>query len=160
MNQPDRPNAAEPISDASEDIIEVAPVEPAEIIAPLDAQTDPDLDDDDADGTGPIVKTQFQKTIAAIPEEKWNLYQIISGIIAGGIITAALFMGKGSSSMTFIVAVCIALFLPRYFEEQGDRPVPKARICMCIAIAIGLLAMVLIYGIQTGFTFNDVVTTP
>ena len=99
--------------------------------------------------------TDFQKRIAAIPEPRWKLYQTLGGLLTGAIAVITLCLGHDGFSPLFVVAICLCLFLPNYLEKQGGRLVPRARAAMCIAIAIGLVVMLLVFGIQTDFTFQD-----
>ena len=99
--------------------------------------------------------TDFQKRIAAIPESRWKLYQTLGGLLIGTIAVISLFLGHDGFSPLFIVAICVCLLVPNYLEKQGGRLVPRARAAMCIAIAIGLVVMLLVFGIQTDFTFQD-----
>ena len=102
-----------------------------------------------------IEPTHFQKRIAAIPEKRWVVYQIVAGIAVGLLTVVTLFIGNGDFSYLFFLAVCLALIGPNYLERQGERRIPQGRTAMCITIAVGLVAILLIYVIQTNFTFTD-----
>ena len=85
----------------------------------------------------------FSERVAALSDKTWNTLQIVGGIVLGGACIGALFFSGEESSFSFIIAVVLALFLPRFLEEKAERPIMKGRIALCITIAIGIAAMAL-----------------
>jgi len=110
------------------------------------------LGDDDEEAPAEHVPTEFEKKMAAIPENKWNLYQIICGILIGAFTAYSLFAGEDSSFL-FITALCLALIAPNQFEKSANRKVYKGRVAMCITLAIGLVIM-FVYFMATGRLTN------
>ena len=53
-----------------------------------------------------------------------------------------------------IVAALLALLLPRYLERAWRCKLVTARYAMAIAMLIGLIAIAVVIGIRTGFTFT------
>ena len=134
-------NTQDPESSSPTDIIE-APKEAPETI-PEEVDEAP-------------VATEFQKKVSAISESRWQLLQIVSGILVGAFTIISLVTGGTESfSMPFIIALCLAFFGPNYIEKQGGRSVQKARIAMCITIAVGVVVLLLTFGVRTHFTFKD-----
>lgn len=99
--------------------------------------------------------TPFQKKIAAIPEKKWRLYQIIGGILLGTLTVFTLFYrsspDSGTISYGFLIAICLALFGPNYLEKQGKREIYLGRKWLCITMGAGMVIAVLILGFSTNW---------
>ena len=109
----------------------------------------PEIDDDDDDDTPTEwVPSRFEKRIHAIPDAKWDLYQILGGAAIGLFTVFALFLGGTGVSAPFLVAVVLALLLPNWLEDRGRRKLTKGRYAMIAVIAVGVVAVFL----YTGFT--------
>ena len=109
----------------------------------------PEIDDDDDDDTPTEwVPSRFEKRIHAIPDAKWDLYQILGGAAIGLFTVFALFLGGTGVSTPFLVAVVLALLLPNWLEDRGRRKLTKGRYAMIAVIAVGVVAVFL----YTGFT--------
>lgn len=106
------------------------------------------LGDDDEEAPAEHVPTAFEKKMQAIPENRWNLYQIIAGILIGAYTVYTLFSGQ-DSSFSFIIALVLALIAPGQFEKSANRKLLKLRIAMCITLTIGIVGMI-IYSLVTG----------
>lgn len=106
------------------------------------------LGDDTDEAPMEHVPTAFEKKMAAIPENKWLVYQIIGGVLTGLLTVAALF-GGDDSSMLFLIALVLALFGPNQFEKSANRKIYMGRMALCITIAVGLVAM-FVYFLATG----------
>ena len=111
------------------------------------------LGDDEDEAPAEHVPTAFEKKMQAIPDNKWNLYQIIGGVLIGGYTVYALFGGR-DSSFSFLTAVILALLLPNQFEKSANRKVYKGRVAMCVTITVGLVAMILYYWVTGGLSNN------
>ena len=89
----------------------------------------------------PPEPTDFEKKIAAIPDDKWKKYQIIAGV-AMGILSSASIMVLGRmesiGSMGLILAAVLALFLPNMLEKKGGRRIPVLRTTLIIALVISM----------------------
>ncbi len=103
------------------------------------------LGDDEDEAPTEHVPTEFEKKMAAIPENKWRIYQIIAGIAIGLFTVFALFGGEDSSFM-FIIALCLALLGPNQFEKSANRKIFQARYALIVTIAVGLVVMLIYYG--------------
>ena len=55
-----------------------------------------------------------------------------------------------------MVAVLLAMLLPRYLERAWRRSLNTARYAMLAAMVVGLLTMLLVFGLRTNFTFKPV----
>ena len=108
----------------------------------------PEIDDDDDDAPTEWVPSRFEKRIHAIPDAKWDLYQILGGAAIGLFTVFALFLGGTGVSAPFLVAVVLALLLPNWLEDRGRRKLTKGRYAMIAVIAVGVIAVFL----YTGFT--------
>lgn len=109
-----------------------------------------DEDDDD------YVPTETEKKIAAIPEDKWNLYTTLGG--AGLGVLSILILTLGSEDLgtwALALAALIALMAPRYLERWWRRPMPRARTAMLIAMIASLAVVFVVTGLRTGFRFID-----
>ena len=147
QNKHDNETAAIPTA-SEEEVSARTASEKDEEFAQAVARANEILGDDDDEAPTEHVPSEFEKKMAAIPENKWNLYQIIGGILIGLFTVFALFAGEDSSFM-FLTAICIALLGPNQFEKSANRKVYKGRVAMCISIAVGLLIM-FIYYLATG----------
>lgn len=117
------------------------------------AEIDDILADDPDEAPTEWVPTRFEKKIKAIPESTWTLYQILAGMVIGGITVASLFLGGWESGMSwgFLVSVVLALLVPNWMEDRGRRKVMKLRYTMIAVIAVGIIAMVLYTGMTKGW---------
>ena len=110
---------------------------------------------DDGDDDGEYIPGKWERRIDALTPEKWRLYQIAGGALVGlaAILALSLFRDE-LATYGLIVAALMVLLLPRYLERAWRRPLTLARRSMLIAMVIGLVAMVLILGLQNGFHFR------
>ena len=120
---------------------------------PETAYDTPEIDNDD-DAPTEWVPSRFEKRIHAIPEAKWNLYQILGGGLIGLIAVAGLCLGGTGVTPGFLVAVVLALLLPNWLEDRGRRKLNKARIAMIVVLAVGLIAMTVYTGMTQGWSLT------
>ena len=113
----------------------------------------PEIDDDDDDAPTEWVPSRFEKRIHAIPEAKWNLYQILGGAAIGLFTVVMLFYGGSGVNAGFLIAVVLALLLPNWLEDRGRRKLTKGRYAMIAVIAIGVVSMFLYMGFTRGWDF-------
>ena len=74
-----------------------------------------DDDDDDA----PYVPSAMEKRLDALTPDQWKRWQIIGGVGVGLASVACLFMfGDELSTYGLVVAVLLAVLLPRYLERD------------------------------------------
>lgn len=95
---------------------------------------------DPVDDTPPE-PTEFEKKIAAIPDDKWKLYQIIAGAVLGilsAVSITVLSKMESIGSMGLIIAAVLALFLPNMLEKKGGRKIPALRTALIIALTISM----------------------
>lgn len=102
------------------------------------------LGDDDDEAPMEHVPSEFEKKMHAIPEGKWNLYQIIAGILIGAYTVYALFKGE-KTDFSFIIALVLALIAPGQLEKSANRKLLKLRIVICITLAIGIAGMIIFF---------------
>ncbi len=113
----------------------------------------PDDDDDD----GEYIPSEWEKRIDKLTPAQWKRWQIIGGAAVGAAAFGSLFLfGQELSTSGIIVAVLLALLLPRYLEKSWRRSLNTARIAMVAAMVAVLIAMLLVIGVRTGFTFKSV----
>ena len=97
--------------------------------------------DDDEDDE-PYVPGAMEKRLDALTPEQWKRWQIIGGAGLGLASVACLFMfGEELSTYGLIVAVLLAVLLPRYLERAWRRKLTVARYAMIAAMVIGLIIM-------------------
>ena len=97
--------------------------------------------DDDEDDE-PYVPSAMEKRLDALTPEQWKRWQIIGGAGLGLASVACLFMfGEELSTYGLIVAVLLAVLLPRYLERAWRRKLTVARYAMIAAMVIGLIIM-------------------
>ena len=109
-----------------------------------------EADDEDA----PYEPSETEKRIAAIPEDKWNLYQTLGGGAVGLVAVALLTLGSEDlGTWALVLAVVLALAMPRYLERWWGRKMPRARVAMIISMLVALVAFFLITGFRNGFQF-------
>jgi len=113
----------------------------------------PEIDDDDDDAPTEWVPSRFEKRIHAIPDAKWDLYQILGGAAIGVFTVASLFLGGTGVSAPFLVAIVLALLLPNWLEDRGRRKLTKGRYAMIIVIAVGVVGIMLYTGFTQGWDF-------
>lgn len=115
----------------------------------------PEIDDDDDDDDAPTewVPSRFEKRIHAIPDARWDLYQILGGAAIGVFTVFSLFIGGAGVSAPFLVALALALLLPNWLEDRGRRKLLKARYAMIIVIGLGVVGMLLYVGFTQGWDF-------
>lgn len=98
---------------------------------------------------------KWERRIDALTPEQWKRWQIAGGACAGLLAIASLFVfGEDLSTYGLIVAVLLALFLPRYLERAWRRKLTTARTAMVVAMVIGLAVYVVIVGIRHGFVLK------
>lgn len=124
-----------------------------EQLPPEEKYASPEIDEDDDDAPTEWVPSRFEKRIHAIPEARWNLYQILGGSLIGIFAVVALFMGGTGISAPFLVAIVLALMLPNWLEDRGRRKLNKGRFAMIIVMGVGIVAMVLYTGFTQGWDF-------
>lgn len=92
--------------------------------------------------------TALQEKVAAIPDEKWKLYQLLGGILLGIICGLLISFGDKlfSGSVGVILAFGVALVLPNLLERQFARSLRRMRVVLAAALAVCLLAS-LAYGL-------------
>jgi len=112
----------------------------------------PEIDDDDPAPTE-WVPSRFEKRIHAIPDAKWDLYQILGGAVIGLFTVFSLFIGGAGVSAPFLVAIVMALILPNWLEDRGRRKLNKGRYAMIIVIGVGVVAILLYTGFTQGWNF-------
>ena len=111
------------------------------------------LGDDDDDGE--YIPSEWEKRIDRLTPAQWKRWQIIGGAAVGAAAIGSLFLfGQELSTYGIVVAVLLALLLPRYLEKAWRRRLNTARYAMLAAMVVVLLAMLLVIGIRTGFTFK------
>ena len=113
----------------------------------------PEIDDDDDDAPTEWVPSRFEKRIHAIPDAKWDLYQILGGAVIGLFTVFSLFIGGAGVSAPFLVAIVMALILPNWLEDRGRRKLNKGRYAMIIVIGVGVVAILLYTGFTQGWNF-------
>ena len=104
----------------------------------------------------PYEPSEMEKRIAAIPEDKWKLYQTLGGAATG--LFAILILTLGSEDLgtwALVLAAVLALVAPRYLERWWGRKIPRARMAMLIAMAVALAGVFIFTGVRTGFRFFD-----
>lgn len=120
---------------------------------PKRAQTPEEILGDDDDGE--YIPSEWEKRIDKLTPAQWKRWQIIGGAAVGAAAIGALFLfGQELSTYGIVVAVLLALPLPRYLEKAWRRKLTTARYAMLAAMAAVLLTMLLVIGIRTGFTFK------
>lgn len=122
--------------------------------APETKYVAPEIDDDDEDDA-PMewVPSRFEKKVHAIPQARWDLYQILGGAAIGIFTVCALFLGGTGVSAPFLVAIVLALLFPNWLEDRGRRKLTKGRYAMIIVISVGVVAMLLYTGFTQGWDF-------
>ena len=89
--------------------------------------------------------TEFQKKVAAIPEDKWKRYQMLAGLGLGILAAIFLFVVPLFAPIGFIsfaVAIVLVLLLPRTIERRAGRAMPKLRVWVVAALAIEMVLSV------------------
>lgn len=116
----------------------------------------PSASEADDDEDTPYEPSEMEKRIAAIPEDKWTLYQILGGGAVGLVAVALLTFGSEDlGTWALVLAVVLALAMPRYLERWWGRKLPRARVAMIISMLVALVAFFLVTGLRTGFKFID-----
>ena len=111
-----------------DDVPEPAPV--------ADGAADDDEDDE------PYVPSAMEKRLDALTPEQWKRWQIIGGAAVGLASVACLFVfGEELATYGLIVAVLLAVLLPRYLERAWRRKLTVARYAMIAAMVVGLVVM-------------------
>lgn len=111
----------------------------------------PDDDDDD----GEYIPSEWEKRIDKLTPAQWKRWQIIGGAAVGAAAFGSLFLfGQELSTYGIVVAVLLALLLPRYLEKAWRRSLNTGRIAMLVAMVVVMVVMILVFGVQTGFTFK------
>lgn len=98
---------------------------------------------------------KWERRIDALTPDQWKRWQIAGGACAGLLAIASLFVfGEDLSTYGLIVAVLLALFLPRYLERAWRRKLTTARTAMIVAMVIGLAVYAVIVGVRHGFVLK------
>ena len=129
-----------------DDVVEAPkPEQPAE---------DAEIDDDD---DGEYIPSEWEKRIDRLSPAQWKRWQILGGAAVGLAAIGSLFVfGQELATYGIIVAVLLAMLLPRYLERAWRRNLNIARYAMITAMVAGLLVALLIIGLRTNFTFKPV----
>ena len=131
---------------------DVTDPEPAPRPAQAEAAPEPDDDDDDEE----YIPGEMEKRISEMAPEQWKRWQILGGSALGLAAVASLFVfGQELSAYGLIVAVLLAMLLPRYLERAWRCKLGTARKAIIISMLVGLIAVGLIIGIRTGFKFTN-----
>ena len=121
---------------------------------PEQAAEDAGIDDDD---DGEYIPGEWEKRIDRLSPAQWKRWQILGGAAVGFAAIGSLFIfGQELATYGIVVAVLLAMLLPRYLERAWRRNLTTARYAMLAAMVVGLLAMVLVFGLRTNFTFKPV----
>ncbi len=110
----------------------------------------------------PPEPTEFEKRMAAIPDDKWKKYQIIAGIILGLLSAMCIVvLGRMESigSMAFIGAAVLALFVPNILEKKGGRKIPVLRTALILALVV-TMGLYMFYGLVLNPSYFTPATTP
>ena len=103
------------------------------------AAADDEADDED---DGEYIPSEMEKRIEAMTPEQWKRWQIIGGAAVGLASVACLFVfGEELATYGLIVAVLLAVLLPRYLERAWRRKLTVARYAMIAAMVVGLVVM-------------------
>ncbi len=89
----------------------------------------------------------LQTKVRNLPESKWNLIQYAGGAVLGlfcGYLLTIFGEYESIGMYSTIIAVLIALFVPKMAEKRLKRSVQKGRIALMIALAVWMLAFLLI----------------
>lgn len=108
--------------------------EPADIVREED-----DLDD-------------FARRVHAIPDTRWKLYNILGGAAMGVLLGVSLFILPTIdefSNWSLLIAVALALLVPRILENRLKRSISTGRITMVIVFG-ALLLIQLLRGVMSG----------
>ncbi len=123
--------------------------------APKPARPAAVLPDDDDDDDGEYIPSEWEKRIDKLTPAQWKRWQIIGGAAVGAAAFGSLFLfGQELSTYGIVVAVLLALLLPRYLEKAWRRSLNIGRIAMLVAMVVVMVVMILVFGVQTGFTFK------
>lgn len=123
--------------------------------APKPARPAAALPDDDDDDDGEYIPSEWEKRIDKLTPAQWKRWQIIGGAAVGAAAFGSLFLfGQELSTYGIVVAVLLALLLPRYLEKAWRRSLNTGRIAMLVAMVVVMVVMILVFGVQTGFTFK------
>ncbi len=123
--------------------------------APKPARPAAALPDDDDDDDGEYIPSEWEKRIDKLTPAQWKRWQIIGGAAVGAAAFGSLFLfGQDLSTYGIVVAVLLALLLPRYLEKAWRRSLNTGRIAMLVAMVVVMVVMILVFGVQTGFTFK------
>ncbi len=127
--------------------------EPAPKPAPgPDAGTGESVEDEDDDE---YIPSEMEKRINAMTPEQWKRWQTLGGAGVGLLAVAVLFVfGQELSTYGLLLAVLLALPLPRYLERSWRVSLSVARRAMIVAMLVGLVIMFLITGFRTNFNFK------
>ena len=124
--------------------------------APRPAQADaaPEQEDDDDDEE--YIPGEMEKRINAMDPAQWKRWQILGGAAVGLAAVASLFVfGQELSTYGLIVAVLLAMLLPRYLERAWRCKLGTARKAIIVAMLVGLVIVGLVIGFRTGFKFTN-----
>lgn len=122
--------------------------EPAAPIAAPDAPGDGEGDEDDEE----YIPGPWEKRIDALSPQQWKRWQILGGALLGLAAVACLFVfGQELSTYGLILAVILAVLVPRYLERAWRHPLATARVAMIVAMVVGLAAMAAVIYLRGGF---------
>ena len=106
--------------------------------------------DDEADDD--YVPTGMEKRIAAIPEDRWNLYTTLAGAALGLAAIGLLVLGgEDLGTWSLVLAAVLALIAARSAEPSWRRPVLRLRTAMLVAMLVALAVVFVVTGAQNGF---------
>ncbi|MBQ6373555.1 MAG: hypothetical protein IJJ45_03625 [Clostridia bacterium] len=153
----------DPTQKVDAEVSEVTAAEPADV--PVEAagaghdspvpkaDMTPEISIDDDDASDVWVPSRFEKRVHAIPEKRWELYQLLGGIAIGVFTIAALFFGGTGASPMMIAALVLTLFVPSLLEDRGRRKLTRLRFVMIVVILVGLIVMMIYTGATKGWQF-------
>ena len=172
QNQSKRPLTPEEIARLEAEAVAAARGEPPRPEAPAPGPAMPDfvpyVDDvpepepkaedggESPEDEEPYIPGKWERRIDALTPAQWTRWQIVGGAAVGLAALASLFVfGEELATYGLILAALMALLLPRYLERAWRRKLTVARRAMVVAMAVGLIAMGLVIGFQTGFQFRN-----
>ncbi|MEG1548290.1 MAG: hypothetical protein RR232_06770 [Clostridia bacterium] len=97
-------------------------------------------------------KSDLAEKVSALSPQQWKKWQTWIGIALGLLIGLCLFgLGETKSfgSISFLVAVVIAMFAPRLITRTVARDFRRGQIVMAITL-VGCLAIFVVYGLING----------
>lgn len=133
--------------------------ESGEYNASFDPDPLPDMSEEELQDTilADSNMTAFQRFIAKLDDQKWNLYQRILGVVLGIGACVALFWntGKGEDESAFtwtlVIAIVIAMLIPNIIEKKAQRRIVKARTTEAITMGVCIVIYFIYVAVVKGF---------